>query len=146
METRLIRFSRGANSRRSYFVNRFLTANLGKTENQIREAIKTWDEHIDHPKHGPVSLEQLLSMRNQGFDDLLHWAISDFRFFSFSNRCLVQTAENLEICLLLDRLIQDGAPMGKNDGSTPGSILEAWKKKGELLGLRALAGSRGIPN
>lgn len=79
-----------------------------------------------------MSLAELLSQSGQSLDVMLHWAIEDFTFFSWDSQArLTLTPENLETCMLVDRLIFEcNVPMGKNQGQTSGSIVWAWKKGG----------------
>lgn len=144
MAQRLIRFKKGPNTRRSYFLNRFLVSNLGKTRKELASAVAEWEETIQTQKHGEVTLEVLLSMPGQGFDEMLYWCIEDFTFFSWHKGCLALMPDNLETCLLVDRLIQAGVPMGKNQGQAEGSIAGAWKRGG-LKELQELAVGYGLP-
>ncbi len=145
MNQRLVRFSAGPNSRRSYFVNNFLVRNLGKKKVQINQAVYTWPELIDHPKHGMVSLADLLSKVGQGFEEMLSWATDDFTFFSWNKSGqLILGPDNVETCLLIDRLLQAGVRWGDNQGRKPGTIVWAWKKGG-LAELRKLGARHLIP-
>ena len=138
MNQRLIRFSAGPWSRRSYFVNNFLVRNLGKTKVQMRQAVFTWPEMIGHQKHGTVTLADLLSKPGQSFEDMLGWATDDFTFFSWNKSGqLILGPDNVEICLLIDRLLEAGVNWGDNQGRKHGTIVWAWKKGG-LAELRKL--------
>ena len=144
MNQRLIRFSRGPNTRRSYFVNNFLVKNLGKTKVQIKAASDTWPELIDHPKHGTITLAGLLLKEGQRFEQLLGWATDDFTFFSWNKSGqLILGPDNVETCLLVDRLLQAKVGWGDNQGRKPETVVWAWKKGGlgELrkLGARHLS-------
>ena len=137
MRQRLIRFKEGPNSRRSYFINRFLVENLGKNKEELIDDLNDWEETVNHGKHGTQTLKALLSMPGQGFFDMLEWATDDFHFFSWDDRKrLTLKPVNIEICLLVDRLIECGVKMG--NGKEEGSIVWAWKT-GSLPKLRELA-------
>ena len=118
MDPRLIRFKGSPTTLRGYFVNDFLVKNLGKTKAQIEAAMKTWPERIDHPKHGRKTLAELLSTPGQDLKRFLNWTTGrdpgDFTFFSWNESGqLIFGPVNCETCLLVDRLIQLGLPMGK---------------------------------
>lgn len=135
---RLIRFKGDPYSRRSYFTNRFLAQNLGKTKEELEEAIETWPEKIPTSRYGDLTLKELLSKQNQTFEDMVKWTTDDFCFFSWEDDRLTLNAENLEVCTLVDRLIQTKVPMGDNQGKKTDTIVWAWKK-GKLEELRKLA-------
>jgi len=135
---RLIRFKGDSYSRRSYFTNKFLVQNLGKTKEELEEAIETWPEKIPTSRYGDLTLKELLSKQNQKFEDMVKWTTDDFHFFSWANGKLTLSAENLGVCILVDRLIQTKVPMGDNQGKKADTIVWAWKK-GKLAALRKLA-------
>ena len=132
MNQRLVRFKENK-TLRSYFVNRIFVDSLGKTKAQIIDSVDTWPKQELAPQG--LTLDQL----RKNCRPFLRWAIDDFTFFSWNKSGqLILDPENVETCLLVDRLLQEpDVDMGDNAGEKEGTIVWAWKK-GHLEELRKL--------